>query len=558
MDQIIRQATLEPDGYRENDMTFKFLHLATLAVATALPALPALAQELRIGLASEPSSADPHFHNLGPNNQLRRNIFESLVGTDEQQKLFPLLAESWKPLDDTRWEFKLREGVTFSDGSPFDAYDVVYSVCRIPGVVDSPSLFTTYTKFITDLEVPDPMTLIVHTGSPYPLAPTEVSTFGIISAKANGVDGASIDFSPDGCGDIAYPETQAFNDGSAAIGTGPFLLDSFRRGEGIDLVRNPAYWGDAAPWEKVSMKPLTSDGPRVAALFAGDVDFIENPPLQDLDRIKGQDGFQVVQGISNRVIYLHLDHAQEPSPMITGTDGKNPLMDVRVREALSIAINRDAIVDRIMGGVAVSAGELLPAGMFGAHDEGDMLPAPYDVDRAKALLTEAGYPDGFGVTIGTPNDRYINDAQVAQAVAQMWARLGVATEIDAVTASTFFSRRNAFEFSVYLAGWGAGTGEMSSPLKALLATRDSDRGYGGTNRGQYSNPELDAMLTEALATVDDAKRQELLREASRIGMADWAIIPLHFEVTPWAMKSTINYAPRVDQYTLPASIKPAD
>ena len=537
-------------------MTLRFLRLTTLGVAMALPVLPAMAQELRIGIASEPSSADPHFHNLGPNNQLRRNIFESLVGADEKQQLFPLLAESWKPLDDTRWEFKLRDGVTFSDGSAFDAYDVVYTICRIPGVPDSPSLFTTYTKFIQDVEVVDPLTLIFHTEGPYPLVPTEVATWGIISAKANGVDGASIDFSPEGCGDLAYPETQAFNDGSAAIGTGPFLLESFRRGEGVDLVPNPTYWGEAAPWARVTMKPLTSDGPRVAALFAGDVDFIEKPPLQDLERIRDQDGFDVVQGISNRVIYLHLDHAQEPSPMITGTDGRNPLKDVRVREALSIAINRDAIVDRIMGGVAVAAGELLPAGMFGAHDEGDMLPPSYDVERAKALLAEAGYPNGFGITIGTPNDRYINDAQVAQAVAQMWARIGVTTEIDAVTASTFFSRRNKYEFSVYLAGWGAGTGEMSSPLKALLATRDADRGYGGTNRGQYSNAEFDAKLTEALATVDDAARQELLRETSRMGMADWAIIPLHFEVTPWAMTSAVTYIPRVDQYTLPAQIKP--
>ena len=539
-------------------MTAGYLRLAALAVAAAIPALPLAAQELRIGLASEPSSADPHFHNLGPNNQLRRNVFESLVGTDETQALLPELAESWRPLDDTRWEFKLRQGVKFSDGSDFDAYDVVYTVCRIPGVPDSPSLFTTYTKAIVGFEVPDPHTLIVQTDGPYPLLPTEVSTWGVISAKANGVDGASIAFSPDGCGDLAYPATQAFNDGSAAIGTGPFLLESFRRGEGVTLVRNPDYWGEAAPWERVEMKPLTSAGPRVAALFAGDVDFVENPPLQDLDRIRGEAGLQVVQGISNRVIYIHLDHALEPSPMITGTDGKNPLKDVRVREALSIAINRDAIVERIMGDVAVAAGELLPPGMFGAHAEGDMPPPSYDAERAKALLTEAGYPDGFGITIGTPNDRYINDAQVAQAVAQMWARIGIPTEIDASTASTFFSRRNAFEFSAYLAGWGAGTGEMSSPLKALLATRDSDRGYGGTNRGQYSNPAMDDLLTQALATVDDAKRQDLLREASRVAMADWAIIPLHFEVTPWAMKSTLSYAPRVDQYTLPYDIRPAN
>ena len=154
-------------------MTKRTLRLIVAAATTAaLTSMPAVAQELRIGVASEPSSADPHFHNLGPNNQLRRNIFESLVGTDDKQQLFPQLAESWRPLDDTRWEFKLRKGVKFSDGSDFDAYDVVYSVCRIPGVPDSPSLFTTYTKAVKDFEVPDPHTLIVHTATPYPLLPT--------------------------------------------------------------------------------------------------------------------------------------------------------------------------------------------------------------------------------------------------------------------------------------------------------------------------------------------------------------------------------------------------
>ncbi|WP_416915861.1 MAG: ABC transporter substrate-binding protein [Roseicyclus sp.] len=535
-----------------------FRGLAAALLASAIPALPLAAQELRIGLASEPSSADPHFHNLGPNNQLRRNIFESLVGTDEAQQLTPLLAESWEPASDTSWRFNLRQGVTFSDGSPFDAYDVVYTVCRIPGVPDSPSLFTTYTGGITGMEVVDPHTLIVHSADPYPLMPTEFSTFGIISARANGVDTSSLEFSTEGCGDdLPVPATQAFNDGTAAVGTGPFLLESFRRGEGIELVRNPDYWGEAAPWERVTMLPLTSDGPRVAALIAGDVNFIENPPLQDLDRLRADSDLRVVQGISNRVIYIHLDHAQVPSPMITGTDGANPLQDIRVREALTIAVNRDAIVERIMGGVAVSAGELLPPGMFGAHEEGDLPPRAFDAERAQALLAEAGYPDGFGITIGTPNDRYINDAQVAQAVAQMWSRIGIETEIDASTASTFFSRRNAFEFSAYLAGWGAGTGEMSSPLRALLATRNSDLGLGGTNRGQYSNPEMDAVLIEALRTVDDDAREALLRQASRMAMDDYAIIPLHYEVTPWAMRASIDYVPRADQYTLPYMIRPA-
>ncbi|MBY4893554.1 hypothetical protein KUL25_12355 [Rhodobacteraceae bacterium N5(2021)] len=278
--------------------------------------------------------------------------------------------------------------------------------------------------------------------------------------------------------------------------------------------------------------------------------------MQDLERLRADDTLRVVQGISNRVIYIHLDHEQVPSPMITGTDGANPLQDIRVREALSIAVNRDAIVERIMGGVAVSAGELLPPGMFGAHAEGDLPPVAYNAERAQALLAEAGYPNGFGITIGTPNDRYINDAQVAQAVAQMWARIGIETEIDASTASTFFSRRNAYEFSAYLAGWGSGTGEMSSPLKALLATRNPDIGFGGTNRGRYSNPAMDDLLTQALGTVDYDARQDLLREASRMAMEDFAIIPLHYEVTPWAMTADIDYAPRTDQYTLPYDVRP--
>ncbi|MBY4893553.1 hypothetical protein KUL25_12350 [Rhodobacteraceae bacterium N5(2021)] len=256
--------------------------VAILAVAATLPALPLAAQELRIGLASEAASADPHFHNVGPNNQLRRNVFESLVGTDETQQLRPQLAASWEATSDTTWQFNLRDDVTFSDGSPFTAYDVVYTVCRIPGVPDSPSLFTTCTGAITDLEVPDPHTLIVHSAAPYPLMPTELSTFGIISAQANGVDGATIEFSPEGCGDLNYTATQAFNDGLAAIGTGPFLMESFRRGESVELVRNPDYWGEAAPWERVSMLPLTSDGPRLAALIAGDVDLVEPPPCRIL------------------------------------------------------------------------------------------------------------------------------------------------------------------------------------------------------------------------------------------------------------------------------------
>lgn len=529
---------------------------STLLCAVSLAAVlasPVTAQELTIGLSSEPSALDPHYHNLGPNNAMRRHIFDSMILQDEKQRLQPGLATSWKPVDDTTWEFKLRQGVKFHDGSPFTAKDVVYTVCRIPNVEDSPSSFTVYTKAIADMQIRDPHTLVIKTDTPYPLLPVEVSTWGVLSATANGVTG-DIGFSRDGCtGTGDYPKTEAFNSGKAAIGTGPFKLVEFSRGEKIVLERNDNYWGEKPAWTKVTFRPITSAGPRVAALLAGDVDLIDKPPLQDLERIKNE-GFEVAQGLSNRVIYLHMDHEQEPTPGVQGTNGKNPFKDVRVRKAVSKAIDRKAIVARIMGGVAVPAGELLPPGMFGATPGAE--PEAYDPEGAKKLLAEAGYPNGFKLVLGTPNDRYINDAQIAQAVAQMLTRVGIQTEVDAMTKSTFFARRNKYEFSLYMAGWGSGTGEMSSPLRALVATRNKDKGMGGTNRGRYSNPELDALIEQALATVDDDKREAILRKASQLAMSDYAILPLHFEVTPWAFRKGLSYTPRTDQYTIAMGVKP--
>jgi peptide/nickel transport system substrate-binding protein len=525
---------------------------AAAAILAAASMATAAAEELTIGLAAEPSAMDPHYHNLGPNNAMRTHIFEALIEQDAEQQLEPYLAESWQPRDDTTWEFKLREGVKFHDGTAFDAQDVIYTMCRVPLVAESPSSFTIYTKAIAGMEAPDPLTVIITTDGPYPLLPTELASIGIISAPEDATD---IAFSRDGCEGIGEtPTTAAFNSGEKAAGTGPYKLAQYTPGDRIVLERNDDYWGKEQHWERVTFRPITSDGPRVAALLAGDVDLIERPAIQDLERIESE-GFEVAQGLSNRVIYLHFDHEQEPSPGISGTDGKNPFKDVRVREAISKAINREAIVDRIMGGVAVPAGELLPGGMFGSRP--DAKADPYDPERAKELLTEAGWPEGFGLVIGTPNDRYINDARITQAVAQMLARIGIDTEVDAMTATTFFSRRNDFEFSMYLAGWGSGTGEMSSPLIALVATPNSEKGMGGTNRGQYSDPELDALIEQALGTVDDAEREKLLQQASKLAIDNYAILPLHFEVTPWAYREGLTYEPRTDQATLAMSVEPA-
>ncbi|MBX6425965.1 MAG: ABC transporter substrate-binding protein [Variibacter sp.] len=525
-----------------------------VAALAALWAAAAGAQELRIGLSAEPSSMDPHFHNLTPNNSLLKHIYDRLIEQDENQRLKPALALSWKAVDDATWEFKLRPGVKFTDGSDFTANDVIYTFCRVPKVENSPSSFVINVRAVIGVSAPDPHTLILKTAQPHPLLPTELSNVAILSAKANGA--GQVVFDRKECQNAgSFPKTEAFNSGQAAIGTGPYKLVRFTKGDRIIFERNDAYWGGKQPWERVVFRPITSAGPRVAALLSGDVDLIENVPIQDLPRIKSNPAFKVVQGLSNRIVYLHFDYIDDQPPGVEGTNGKNPFRDKRVREAISKAIDREAIVSRIMGGVAMAAGEMLPPTMFGANK--DATAPKVDIEGAKKLLAEAGYANGFSLVLGTPNDRYVNDAMIAQAVAQMLTRVGLKVSVDAMTSSQFFARRNKRDFGLWLAGWGADSGDMSSPLKALLATPNRDKGMGTTNPGGYSNPKVDALLEQALATVDDEKRAALFAQASKAAMEDYGAVPLHFEMTTWAFKKDLTYTPRTDQNTLAMAVKPA-
>jgi len=517
------------------------LTAAVVATVSTLALLSgaAYAEKLTIGLASEPTSMDPHFHNLGPNNAMSVHLFDRLIAQDEKQRLSPGLAVSWEPIDDLTWEFKLREGVKFHDGSDFTADDVICTMERAPDVPNSPSGYGTYLKGKTFKKIDD-YTVHAITESPYPLMANDISTIPVISDSA-------------GCG----AETEDFNAGTAAVGTGPFKFSNYKPGESITLVRNDDYWGDAPAWSEVEFRPIKSGPSRVAALLAGDVDMIAGVPTTDITTLESKDDIQLSQGVSNRVIYLHMDQFREDSPFVQGNDGsdiKNPLMDQRVRQAISKAINRDAIVERVMEGVAIPAGQLLPEGFFGVSDK--LEPVAYDPEGAKALLAEAGYPDGFQLTIHGPNDRYINDAKIAEAIGQMLTRVGIKTAVETMPRSVYFGRASRGspdglpEFSFILVGWGAGSGEASSPLKSLIHTFDKDKGFGSSNRGRHSSAEIDALIEEALRTVDDEKRQDLLAEATEKAIENVAIIPTHFQVNTWAAKKGLKYIPRTDEYTL--------
>jgi len=508
--------------------------LASVCAALALTAATGLAsaRDLVVALKTEPSSMDPQYHALTPNLQLSLTLFDPMVRTDADMQPVPALAESWEN-DGNTWTFKLRRDVKFSDGSPFTAKDVVFTYERIPKVPNTPSSYTLYLGPVIKTEALDDYTVRMTTSSPYPTMLVNLAMLPIMSSQA------AAGPAPEG------KTTTELNSGDGLVGTGPFRFVSWRRGAELVFERNPHYWGPAPDWDRVIYRPISNPAARVAALLAGDVDMIEDPPTDDLARLKQNKSLYIEEKPSVRIVYLALDQFAEPSPGIRGTD-KNPLKDRRVREALSLAIDRYAIADRVMGGVAAPAGNLLPYPMFGASETYAQAPKA-DVARARQLLTEAGYPNGFQITLGSPSGRYINDARIAQTVASMWTRIGVKTDVDAKAPPVFFKGRDSYAFSAYLAGWAVSSGEMSNPLRSLLMTRKPEVGQGTTNRSRYSNPKMDALVLEASATLDDAKRAALLRQAADMAMDDFAMLPLHFELSVWAMKSDIRYVGRADQ-----------
>ncbi|HJQ56060.1 MAG TPA: ABC transporter substrate-binding protein [Vineibacter sp.] len=508
---------------------------AALAVIVALTGAP-MAQELRIGVAEEPGALDPQYQDQRGDAQVALHIFEALVARDTAMNLRPALAESWRALDDTTWEFKLRAGVTFHDGSAFTADDVVFTIERAAKLPNAPAPFTPHTRQIAGIEVVDPLTVRLRTATPAPLLPVDMAAIRILSKTA--ASGPA----PEG------KTTDALNRGEGLVGTGPYKFLEWSRGSQIVLERNDAYWGTRPAWQRVILRLLPNATARATALLAGEVDLVEDPPTADLPALARNERVHLAQAPTNRIIYIHLDQFAEPSPGLPMPEGRNPLKDRRVRQALLLALDRNGLVSRVKEGYAVPAAELLPAPMFGTTPDATV--GRRDVARARQLLAEAGYPDGFVLTLAGPSGRYDHDVRVAEAVAAMWTEAGIKTQLVLPTPAVFFRNRDEHKYSAYLSRWTAVTGEMSHVLSGLVATPSRERGLGGGNRGRYSNPALDAKLAEALRSVDDDKRRALLQEASRLVIDDAGILPLYAEVAVWAMRRGLAYAARADRLTL--------
>jgi peptide/nickel transport system substrate-binding protein len=509
------------------------------AVVIALLALvlapPTFAADLVIGIPSEATSIDPHYQDLTPTTQIREHIFETMMLSGPQDELLPGLATSWKITDDpTVWEFTLRHGVRFHDGSPFTARDVVFSLARAPDVPGAPSTFKRYLEGIVEVTAPDDFTLRVRTAKPMPMLPNSLSRIAVVSASL------PRDVTP-----------SRFNSGEAAIGTGPYKFVEYVPGSHVKLAVNPDYWGGRQPWDTVTFRLFTAAPSRVAALLAGDVDMIADVPPPDVPRLASSDKFALAQGPSNRVIFWAMDVYRETTPFITAKSGQpiaNPLRDRRVREALSLAIDRRVLVERVMENLALPASQIPPPS-YGGYDATIATPKA-DPARARTLLAEAGFPDGFKLAIHTTNNRYPNDANLAQAVAQMLSRIGIETSVTALPVALYFGAARKNEFTMPQIGWGMAPGDAGVVMREALRS-DSINNY-----GKWSSPEFDALLDRADREMDPAARNALLAKASRLAADDVALIVTHYQINMWAAKKNLAIVPRMDEHTLAMSVTP--
>jgi peptide/nickel transport system substrate-binding protein len=429
--------------------------------------------------------------------------------------------------------------VKFHDGSSFDAQDVVASWARVP-TVTGPSSFTVFTETVKSITVIDPLTLHLQTHGPFPLLPAYLTQVSIIPSE------------------LEKTPTAAFNDGSAVIGTGPYRYEAGSAGHTLVLSANPDYWGGKPEWDTVEIRFIPNDADRVTALIGGTVDLINAVPPADVQRLENNPALRVSKMVSDRVIYLSVDFDRPQTPFAHTADGtpleENPFQKFKVRQAISAAINRQAIVDELLYGQGVPAGQLAPDWMEGASTK--LKVQPFDLVKARALLKEAGYPDGFVTVLHGPNNRYVRDADIARSVALMLTGAGIATSADTFPAAEFFPRNKKREFSFTLRGWSSDTGEAGYSVKALMGTRDVDAGRGTANHSRYSNPELDRLIESADRALDPDKRRALVQKAMELGITDLGQIPLHFQMNIWASRKAVEMTPRSDELTFIRDVHP--
>lgn len=520
---------------------------ARAGIVSAMMVTAASAQTLTIGVRGGPDSIDPHFTATGTHAEALKHIFDTLVWSGDGLELEPRLAESWKPLNDTTWEFKLRKGVKFHDGSDFTAEDVKFSIERIP-VVAGPNPTTIYVRRVKETKIVDPHTVHIVTDGPAPVLPNDFIRLFIVSSKA-------------AAGLTKESANEAFNSGKAAVGTGPYKYVSWQPKGDLVMDRFDGYWGAKEPWARHVRKEIANDAARVAQLKAGQLDLITRVPATDVASLK-RDPKLTVQTIETVYVFnVELDMRETPpAGQVTAKDGsalpKNPLLDVRVREAIDLAIDRKALAEIAMEGLGAPVSQMVTPSIFGFNKAlGDRT---YDQAVARKLLADAGYPSGFKIQFAFTQDRLPGDRQVGTSIAQMLAAIGIDASANAQPAAVFFPARTRGEYSMSMSGWGTLTGEAHYTLSSLAHSNDKDKKMGAFNVLGYKNPEMDKLLQDAAIEMDEGKRRTLLEKANELVLKDRQRLPIVAVASAWAMqKDKVTIKARVDEDTLAMNIKPA-
>jgi peptide/nickel transport system substrate-binding protein len=506
----------------------------TLFAALSAATLVGHAQTIRIANQGDALSMDPHSLNESLQLSTTSNVYEPLVGRNKDLSLAPALATAWKQTSPTVWRFELRKGVQFHDGTPFTADDVLFSFARTQ--VEGSDM-KSYTNDFKEVRKINDHTVEIETKTAFPILPDVISQVFIMSKKWCEANNAT----------APVDRRKGIENAASfrANGTGPFRLRERQPNVRTVFVRNGNYWG---PIEgnvaEVIFTPIGSAPTRVAALLSGEIDVMEPIPVQDIDRVNNNPGTRAITGPELRTIFLGMDQKRDEL-LYSSVKGKNPFKDKRVRQAFYQAIDIDGIKKTVMRGASNPSALMVGPGINGFQPDAKRL--PYDVEAAKKLMAEAGYPNGFEVSMNCPNDRYVNDDRICQTVAANLSRINVKINLQAETKGTYFPKVLRRDTSFYMLGWTPSTYDAHNALNALMACVD-DKGAGQFNLGAYCNPKVDELTKKIQAETDTAKRNAMIKEAFDLHSADIGHLPLHQQALAWGVSKKVKLVQLADNY----------
>jgi peptide/nickel transport system substrate-binding protein len=508
-----------------------------LALAGALAFAAADAQTLRWASAGDPQTMDPHSQNESMTNMMNGQVYERLTRRDRQLKIVPGLATEWQQVGPLTWRFKLRQGVKFHDGSPLTADDVVYSVQR--GQMPT-SQINNYAAGVGTAKKVDESTIEFTLAVVNPIFLEHLDSLWIMSKTWSEKHKVTrpLDFKNK---EESYA---ALN----ANGTGPYMLASRAPGIKTTYKRNPNYWGTVeGNVQEVVFTPISNDATRLAALVSGEVDFVLDPSPRDIARLRNTAGVKVIDGPENRVVFIGMDQGRDEL-LYSSVKGKNPFKDVRVRRALYQSIDIETLKAKLMNGQSFPTGAVMPSPIGTYNDPALEQRYPFDLAAARKGLADAGYPDGFEVTLHCPNNRYINDEQICIALAGMWAQIKVKVKVSGEPRATYFPRLEKYDFSMYMLGWGGAVTDAETTLTPVMRNNLGEKGIGFYNYGHSRNDKLDALAAQSSTEADPKKREALVKAALREYREQFTALPLHRQVIPWAARSNVNVVHRADNW----------